>query len=44
MGVIEYRRDLSIFRIGWDFIERRLALNDRLPVCFVPVFGKTSGS
>lgn len=38
------RRDLSIFRIGWDFIERRLALNDRLPVCFVPVFGKVSGT
>lgn len=38
------RRDLSIFRIGWDFIERRLALNDRLPVCFVPVFGKVSGN
>jgi hypothetical protein len=37
------RRDLSVFRIGWDFIERRLALNDRLPVCFVPAFWKGVG-
>lgn len=25
------RRDLSIFRLGWDFLERRLALNDPIP-------------
>jgi hypothetical protein len=32
------RRDLSIFRIGWDFIERRLALDDPLPSRFIPNF------
>ncbi|MBA3868226.1 MAG: hypothetical protein H0X30_03660 [Anaerolineae bacterium] len=26
------RRDLSIFRWGWDFIERCLALSDPLPI------------
>jgi hypothetical protein len=37
------RRDLSIFRIGWDFIERRLVLNDPVPAVFLPVFTKVSG-
>jgi hypothetical protein len=32
------RRDLSIFRIGWDFIERRLALDDHIPGNFVPTW------
>lgn len=30
------RRDLSIFRLGWDFIERRLALDDPIPANFIP--------
>jgi hypothetical protein len=37
------RRDLSIFRIGWDFIERRLALNDPFPPSFIPNFCSVSG-
>lgn len=32
------RRDLSIFRIGWDFVERCLALDDPIPIAFVPTF------
>jgi hypothetical protein len=38
------RRDLSIFRLGWDFIERRLALHDPFPDCFIPNFCSVSGS
>lgn len=38
------RRDLSIFRLGWDFLERRLALNDPIPECFRPSFCLVSGS
>jgi hypothetical protein len=38
------RRDLSIFRIGWDFIERRLALDDPVPIVFIPNFCSVSGS
>jgi len=38
------RRDLSIFRLGWDFLERRLALNDPLPAVFCPNFCLMSGS
>ena len=38
------RRDLSIFRIGWDFIERRLALDDPIPIVFIPNFCSVSGS
>jgi len=26
------RRDLSLFRLGWDFVERCLALADPLPI------------
>jgi hypothetical protein len=37
------RRDLSIFRLGWDFIERRLALGDPILFVFSPKFGKVSG-
>lgn len=37
------RRDLSIARIGWDFIERRLALDDPIPTFFVPNFCSVSG-
>ena len=37
------RRDLSIFRLGWDFLERRLALDDPLPDIFVPNFCSVSG-
>jgi hypothetical protein len=37
------RRDLSIFRIGWDFIERRLALDDPIPITFTPNFCSVSG-
>ncbi|MHC4336160.1 MAG: IS4 family transposase [Planctomycetota bacterium] len=37
------RRSLSIFRIGWDFTERCLALDDPIPIAFVPLFGKVSG-
>ena len=38
------RHDLSIFRLGWDFLERRLALNDPLPTVFCPNFCLMSGS
>ena len=38
------RRDLSIFRLGWDFLKRRLTLNDPLPDCFRPAFSLVSGS
>jgi hypothetical protein len=34
---------LSIFRLGWDFIARRLALDDPLPAVFVPLLAKVSG-
>jgi hypothetical protein len=37
------RRDLSIFRLGWDFIERRLALFDPFPDVFIPNFCSVSG-
>lgn len=38
------RRDLSNFRLGWDFIERRLALHDPFPDVFIPNFCSMSGS
>jgi hypothetical protein len=38
------RRDLSIFRLGLDFVERRLALFDPIPIVFVPNFCLMSGS
>jgi len=38
------RRDLSLFRLGWDFLERCCALGDPLPPVFVPTFCLVSGS
>jgi hypothetical protein len=32
------RRDLSLFRLGWDFVERRLALFDPIPSVAIPNF------
>jgi len=32
------RRDLSLFRLGWDFVERRLALFDPIPPVAIPTF------
>jgi len=32
------RRDLSLFRIGWDFVERCLALQEHVNVLFRPSF------
>lgn len=37
------RRDLSLFRLGWDFLERRLALGDPIPSLSVPNFCFMSG-
>ena len=37
------RRDLSIFRLGWDFLDRCLTLNDPIPDTFVPNFCLLSG-
>jgi Transposase DDE domain len=37
------RRDLSIFRLGYDFLTRRLALNDPIPIVSVPNFCLVSG-
>lgn len=37
------RRDLSIFRLGWDWLERRLALHDPVPPLFCPTFSLVSG-
>jgi hypothetical protein len=37
------RRDLSIFRLGWDFLCRRLALNDPIPIVAIPNFCLVSG-
>jgi hypothetical protein len=34
------RRDLSLFRIGWDWIERCLALGNHIPLSFTPAPGK----
>ena len=38
------RHDLSIFRLGWDFLERRLTLEDPVPTVFCPNFCLMSGS
>jgi Transposase DDE domain len=32
------RRDLSLFRLGWDFVERRLTLFDPIPPVTIPTF------
>lgn len=37
------RRDLSLFRLGWDFLERRLALSDPIPIVSIPNFCLMSG-
>lgn len=37
------RRDLSLFRLGWDFLERRLALVDPIPIVAIPNFCLMSG-
>lgn len=37
------RRDLSLFRLGWDFLERRLALADPIPIVAIPNFCLMSG-
>jgi hypothetical protein len=37
------RRDLSIFRLGWDFLERRLTLCDPIPPVAIPNFCLMSG-
>jgi hypothetical protein len=37
------RCDLSIFRLGWDWLERRLALDDPIPPLFRPNFCLVSG-
>lgn len=37
------RQDLSIFRLGWDFLERRLALHDPIPSVSLPNFCLMSG-
>ena len=37
------RHDLSIFRLGWDFLERRLALHDPIPSVSIPNFCLVSG-
>jgi hypothetical protein len=37
------RRDLSIFRLGLDYVERLLALGDPIPLCHIPAFTKLSG-
>jgi len=34
------RRDKSLFRIGWDWIERCVALDKQIPLTFRPVLGK----
>jgi hypothetical protein len=38
------RRDLSVARLGWDFLERCLALLDPIPIVRLPTFSKVSGS
>jgi hypothetical protein len=37
------RRDLSFFRLGWDFVERRVSLYDALPRLFIPSFSLVYG-
>ena len=37
------RRDLSLFRLGWDFLERRLILFDPIPSVSIPNFCLVSG-
>jgi len=37
------RRDLSIFRLGWDYLERCFALQDPFPFVTLPTFHLVSG-
>jgi len=37
------RQDLSIFRLGWDWLERRFAFDDPIPILFRPNFCLVSG-
>jgi hypothetical protein len=37
------RRDLSVMRLGWDYLERCLTLDDPIPKCDLPSF-QVSGS
>jgi len=37
------RQDLSIFRLGWDWLERRFTLDDPIPILFHPTFCLVSG-
>lgn len=38
------RRDLSLFRLGWDFVERCLSLADPIPIVSPSSFSLVSGS
>jgi len=37
------RQDLSIFRLGWDWLERRLTFDDPIPILLRPNFCLVSG-
>ena len=37
------RQDLSIFRLGWDWLERRFTFDDPIPILFRPDFSLVSG-
>ena len=37
------RRDLSIFRLGWDWLERRFVFDDPIPILLRPSFCLVSG-
>lgn len=37
------RRDLSVFRLGWDWIERQFVFDDPIPILFRPNFCLVSG-
>ena len=38
------RRDLSVFRLGWDFLEDCLRLGDPIPIVAIPNLCSVSGS
>ncbi|MEL6150047.1 MAG: hypothetical protein AAFR56_10535, partial [Chloroflexota bacterium] len=37
------RRDLSIFRLGWDWLERQFVFDDPIPILLRPSFCLVSG-
>lgn len=37
------RHDLSIFRVGWDWLERQIVFDDPIPILFRPNFCLVSG-